>query len=98
VILDATWSSSEARTRARALAESTHADLVELCCAAPIEVAVARAERRTGSSPADASDADSSVAMAIARRFATWPEAHHIDTDAAQVLTVDAALTHVGLV
>jgi uncharacterized protein len=98
VILDATWSSSEARTRARALAESTHADLVELCCTAPIEVAVARAERRTGSSPADASDADSSVAMAIARRFATWPEAHHIDTDAAQVLTVDAALTHVGLV
>ena len=79
VILDATWSSPEARAEARAVAADRRATVHELRCVAPSEVADARIRDRqaTGTDP---SDATPEVAHAMAATFNPWPEATVIDT------------------
>jgi len=79
VVLDASWSADRHRRAARALAEDTAADLVELRCVAPAGVAAERIRARlaAGSDPSDATPA---VAAAMAARFDPWPEATDLDT------------------
>lgn len=81
VVLDASWSDPAWREAARQVAVATTSDLVELCCEAPPDVAAARLAER-GAHGRDPSDADSDVAAWMARRFASWPEAEHLDTRA----------------
>ena len=76
VVLDATWSDADHRALARALAERTSSDLVELECRMPVGVAAWRLARRD-----TISDADEAIAAAMRGSFASWPEAVPIDTD-----------------
>ena len=80
VILDASWSRDDHRRLARIAAGRCHADLIELRCDAPLDVAVERTavRRRRGT---DASEAGPEVALDMARRFEQWPQATTIDTD-----------------
>lgn len=81
VVLDAAWTDEDRRRRYRRLADDTVADLVELRCVLPREVAAdrmrARAERGD-----DASDADPSIARSMERADDPWPTAIEIDTTA----------------
>lgn len=79
VVLDASWSDAARRAEARRLAEAWSADLVELCCHAPPEVASDRVARRAFSGR-DASDATVEVARAMEARFDPWPSAERVST------------------
>lgn len=79
VVLDASWSEPAWRAHAAAVAADTASDLVALRCVAPPDLAAARAAARAREGR-DASDADSRLAVALARRFAPWPGAVEIDT------------------
>lgn len=95
VVLDACWGHAQSRLDARAVAARTHADLVELQCAAPARVARRRmADRRAGGG--DASDADATVASRLRAEFASWPTAAVIDTSGALPEVIVAALGQVG--
>jgi len=87
VVVDATWSSSDHRAVARQIAADTAADLVELRCDAPAYVATARAAQRA-LKERDASDADPSIALALAESADAWPEAVALDTS----VSVDLAI------
>ncbi|WP_225860369.1 bifunctional aminoglycoside phosphotransferase/ATP-binding protein [Streptomyces triticiradicis] len=76
VVLDATWTSTDQRAAAQAVAERTSADLVALHCEVPDEVSAARLGAR---SPGP-SDAGLDVAAAMAAAEPAWPEAVTIDT------------------
>jgi len=75
-VLDATWADGTWRREARRVALAAHAELVELRCDAPVEVAARRAADRGPG----ASDAGPEIAVELASRFADWPEATVIDT------------------
>jgi len=79
VVLDASWNDGSWRDSARALGLETLADLAELRCTAPPEVAeariAARHERR-----GDPSDATAAVARAMAAAETPWPTATVVDT------------------
>jgi aminoglycoside phosphotransferase family enzyme/predicted kinase len=81
VVLDASWTDAGLRARARSVAEEAGAELVEVRCVCPAEVAVARirARRAAGGGP---SDADEAVAAAMAADADPWPEAQVLETDA----------------
>jgi aminoglycoside phosphotransferase family enzyme/predicted kinase len=80
VVLDASWHDPQWRQAAAHLADATSADLVELRCDAPVDVArnrlLERARRGT-----DASDADPDVLAAMSAAVVPWPSALDIDTD-----------------
>ncbi len=79
VILDASWSDARQRSRARAAAASLSADVSEIRCDVPVEIARERVtdRRRTGS---DASDATLAIAARMHREFESWPEATSVST------------------
>ena len=79
VVLDASFTDESQREAARLLAEETHSRLTEFECTAPAAIVAERlAERsRQGS---DASDADQSIASAMASRHAPWDSAFRLDT------------------
>jgi aminoglycoside phosphotransferase family enzyme/predicted kinase len=77
VVLDASWTDSSRRADARLLAERCSADLVELCCDVPAEVADPRIKQRAGPS-----DADPVTRARMARDMAPWPEAYAVHTTA----------------
>jgi predicted kinase len=80
VILDASWADRAYRRQALALAAQTRAAAVQLrCTAAPATVA-ARLARRGADGPGT-SDADRTVAAALAADADAWPEAHVVTTD-----------------
>ncbi|GIU90320.1 MAG: hypothetical protein KatS3mg010_1419 [Acidimicrobiia bacterium] len=94
VVLDASWSDPDWRARAAAVARETASDLVALHCVAPPELAAARASARS-TEGRDPSDADARLAVALAERFAPWPEAITVDTTdgiEASMHTVEAAV------
>ena len=99
VVLDASWSDPDQRQLARVLAASLHADVVEIRCELPEEIAIERLRARM-SAGGDASDATPAIAALMAARTALWPEAHTIDsTDASTALAqavglVDRCLPH----
>jgi predicted kinase len=95
VVLDATWGSEQARRAARAVAEGTASELVELRCTAPAAVAAHRIEAR-GPAGASSSEATPAVAVALADRFAAWPEATVLDTTRPLGASVREALTSLG--
>lgn len=76
VILDASWVSAAYRSGAAATAAAASADLVQLRCAAPAELAAARMSQRRES----LSDADPAIAAQLAAVQEPWPEAIVIDT------------------
>jgi aminoglycoside phosphotransferase family enzyme len=94
VVLDATFHAPRWRSAAARLAETTVADLTELRCVAPMEVAVARAARRSMAAT-DMSDADETVVRAMADTEAAWPSATTIDTNAAPDAGISAAVAAV---
>jgi uncharacterized protein len=76
VVLDATWSAPDHRESAAALARQAAAELVQLECTAPAQVAASRIDRR----PDDVSDATPAIAARLTAEHAPWPEALAIDT------------------
>jgi uncharacterized protein len=90
VVLDATWGSARHRAAARATAADTFSDLTELCCSAPRDLAVRRIAARADSGHL-LSDADASVATALAVEREPWPEATLLDTRVVVNESVDAA-------
>jgi predicted kinase len=95
VILDATWSSASWRSAARRVATDASADLVELRCDLPPDVAASRIERRLHDGT-DVSDADARIAAAVRAQFDDWPEAHTVSTVPPVDVVVDAAAALVG--
>ncbi len=76
VIADASFTSPAQRDAAAVTAAAAHADLVQLRCTAPTEVARQRLDARTEG----ISDADADIARRLAAVEAPWPEAVMIDT------------------
>ncbi len=76
VLIDATWSSTAHRQKAAAIAAQGEADLVQLECTIPREVAASRIAARTGG----VSDATGAIAARLAAQWMPWPEATVLDT------------------
>ncbi|WP_433527295.1 AAA family ATPase [Nocardia pseudovaccinii] len=76
VILDASWIDAAERSRAAALAEEAHADLVALQCVCPRALASRRIRQRA----ACESDATPDIADAMAAAASVWPDAIGLDT------------------
>lgn len=91
VVLDASWSEATHRSLARAAAERTSSDLVELECRTPVGVAAHRLASRDV-----ISDADQVVASAMRGSFAAWPEAVQVDTDTELEVCLSDALRYAG--
>ena len=76
VVLDASWVDGRTRDSARSLAHELSADLIELQCTAPPDVADTRILQRT----ATPSDATPAIRRSLAIRADPWPEASTIET------------------
>ncbi|HWC12775.1 MAG TPA: AAA family ATPase [Acidimicrobiales bacterium] len=91
VVLDATWAEPRWRQAAARLAGEASAELAELRCTAPADVAAERVRRRRAQA-ADPSDATEEVARVLAGRAAPWPTAADVDTSGDPDSAVAAAL------
>lgn len=89
VVLDATFSEAEWRAAARSLAHAMHADVVELLCSAPDDVAAGRLARR----PPGDSEATPRVRLALAQSADSWPEASVVDCRDSVTRSVAQALS-----
>lgn len=96
VVLDASWMDPGARAAARRLAGDTAAELYELRCTAPPDVAAGRMSQRAaiGGDPSDATEAIASRMTAMAT---PWPEATTIDTTGEPAATRYQGLAAVGV-
>jgi aminoglycoside phosphotransferase family enzyme/predicted kinase len=79
VILDASFSAARWRAAAAELADDTYAELTELRCLLPANVATDRLRRRAAESR-DASDATPQIASRMAEVFDPWPSATIVGT------------------
>jgi predicted kinase len=79
VVLDASWTDAAQRDRATEMAAQAVADVDQLHCVAPAEVADARLARRAGRR-GEPSDATGPIARALATVEAPWPDSTSIDT------------------
>ena len=79
MVIDASFSKASWRDRAAALAADTDADLTEVRCLLPQEVAAARLAQRAASA-GDTSDATPAVAVDMAAEFEDWPSAASVGT------------------
>lgn len=95
VVLDATWSDPGLRSEARTVAASTSSVLDEFQCTLPPEIAAERIRRRIRSGH-DPSEATPAVAEAMAARFAPWPEATEVSTQADPSSVVSAAFAELS--
>ena len=93
VVLDATWRDRRWRDAAGRVAEAATADLVELRCAAPLDLTLERIRRRWGG---DASDATEAVARAMWANGEPWTTASEIDTSSDGPAAVARALAVAG--
>lgn len=93
VVLDASWARRHWREEAARVARETAAELVQLRCEAPVELAAGRVAARL-SAGGDASDAQPEVAKAIAGSFDPWPEAASVPTTGG----IDDSLAEAGAV
>jgi uncharacterized protein len=73
---NASWTATDHRAAAAAIADGTAADIIELHCTAPAQLAAQRMSSRTGS----VSDASPAAAEKMAQEQAPWPQAITIDT------------------
>lgn len=87
VILDASWTDPEYRSRAIELADHSHSDLLAFRCECPPSVAAAHLRDR----PHGDSEATPEIAAAMAATAADWPGAVQLDTAAALDDTVATA-------
>ena len=94
VVLDATWRHRRWRNSARLLAADASAELVELRCAVPVEVAAGRVRLRLAGA-ADASDATEEIARALVAGDG-WETATEIDTSGEPGAALRAALARVA--
>jgi uncharacterized protein len=76
VILDASWTSGGHRASAEKLAHAVSADLIQLRCTVPADLAARRLQARTDGT----SDAGRDVAERLRAAADPWPEATPIDT------------------
>ncbi|WP_405142054.1 AAA family ATPase [Sphaerisporangium sp. NBC_01403] len=88
VILDASWADVAHRATAQRIAQCTCSDLVGLRCTALPQVMAQRLAGRT----AGVSDADQSIAEAMAARTAPWADAIEVDTSATSEQALERAL------
>jgi aminoglycoside phosphotransferase family enzyme/predicted kinase len=95
VVLDASWTHDRHRRLARALAARVHADLDELRCEVPDDVATARIAHRLAHEH-DASEVTPAVAMALAAAGDAWPEARLVSTAGTRGDAIGAALAQLG--
>jgi aminoglycoside phosphotransferase family enzyme/predicted kinase len=95
VLLDASWSAAGGRERARRLARAARAELVEIRCSAPPEVAGARIAGRAARGD-DPSEATPEIAARLAADFDPWPGAWTLDTDRPLAETVADATARVA--
>lgn len=77
MVLDASWIDAAERHRATALADEVSADLVQVQCYCPRELANRRIRQRRDCS----SDATAEIAEAMSASAAPWPDAIPLDTD-----------------
>jgi len=96
VILDASWSTAEHRAKARQAAAFAAADLQEVRCEVPAEVARQRILDRAlvGTDPSDATVA---IADRMRASFQAWPEATPLDTSGTREHFLSAAASALGL-
>ena len=83
VILDASWVDGRMRSSARSLAKELSADLFELRCTAPPDVADTRLQTRE----ITPSDATPGIRRSLSLRDDPWPEASNLDTTGTLVRT-----------
>jgi uncharacterized protein len=95
VVLDASWATAEWRAAASAVADATTSDLLALRCDAPVEETERRVAERERSG-GDPSEADATIARALAATFAPWPDAVTIDTARPVDATLEAAWSAVS--
>jgi aminoglycoside phosphotransferase family enzyme/predicted kinase len=95
VVLDASFSAADRRTAATVLGDETHADVIELCCVLPPDVAAARLARRAAHG-GDPSDATVEVAGEMAGDFDPWPSAVTVDTAAPADEVLETVLVRFG--
>ncbi len=94
VVLDATWRHPRWRDAAAALAGQASAELVEIRCVAPVEVAVERVVHRLREGT-DPSDATEQVARALSAADTGWATAAEVDTSGDPEVAVASALSRV---
>ena len=95
VVVDATWRDPAWRQAAADVAASAAADLVELRCVAPLDVAVDRVNRRRAIG-ADPSDASESVTRMLAVADVPWTTANDVDTSGDAGRAVATALAYIN--
>ncbi|HET6951729.1 MAG TPA: AAA family ATPase [Acidimicrobiales bacterium] len=95
VVLDASWSAEPWRAAARAVAQRTCADVVELRCTTSPEVAAERIRRRRAAG-GDPSDATPDIAARMAEVADPWPGAATVDTGRGPAEALVAALALVA--
>jgi aminoglycoside phosphotransferase family enzyme/predicted kinase len=91
VVLDATWGESTLRALSRRVAQTTHSELVELCCECPPALADERLAARQARG-GDASDATPAIAAQLRAVFEPWPSAHRIDTSQGRAAALERSL------
>lgn len=92
VVLDGSWTRDQHRRTASQLAEDTHTDLVAIRCHAPATVAADRLRTRTSTT----SDADATIADAMAAAEDPWPQAYDLPTDRDERQTLAHAVDLLG--
>jgi aminoglycoside phosphotransferase family enzyme/predicted kinase len=95
VVVDATWAASTSRAVAHQVAQTTHSELVELCCECPPALADERLAARQARG-GDASDATPAIAAQLRALFEPWPSAHRIDTSGGSVAAFEASARWLG--
>jgi predicted kinase len=96
VIVDASWNAARHRDAARTTAEAHLADLVELRCMAPIEIAEQRMIERARLGQ-DASDATPEIARRLAQASDPWPASTGIDSSGSVEAALESALAALGI-
>ena len=95
VVLDATWLDPRLRDCAAGVAERAYADLVQLRCVAPVDVATRRVLGRA-LTHSDISDATPEVVARMAAEAPPWPEAWAVDTTGPRERSVAEATARVA--
>jgi uncharacterized protein len=91
VVLDASWSSEAERERARGAAGAASAEVVEVRCVAPAEVARRRIAERAARG-GDPSEATAAIAARMAAEAEPWARSLPLDTDRPLAETVEDAM------
>lgn len=94
VVLDASWGNEAHREIARKIAGETSTDVVELRCVLDPDVAAERIAERAHRG-GDPSDADESIARAMAAAAEPWPSAVEVETSPSPDRVVESALAAV---